>query len=169
MKAAKKKSSTWLPTRLGLFLLLAFAFFGAQNRVWAFSAASLPEVGLSAAEISIAIGENYDNILYDASGYTVAPKNVFPKNADDLLSELPRDSKGFIYPNSKTRIRPESHHLKPGETYAPRHHGQHYHVEIRKDVNKSFNNKKNVIKVKPDDYVPGEGTGFLPGEPFPGQ
>ncbi len=71
-------------------------------------------------------------------------------------------------PSDKVRIRPEQHPLKPGETYAPRHHGQHYHVETRKNVNKSWNNKKNVTKVKPDNYVQGEGTGFLPGENYPG-
>ena len=101
---------------------------------------------------------------------TAAPKvtTKFPKNADDLLPELPRDAKGRIYPNQNTRIRPQQHPLQPGETYAPRHHGKHYHVEIRKDPTKSFNNKKNVIKVKPPGYKPGDGTGFLPGEDFPG-
>ena len=99
---------------------------------------------------------------------TKSGANRFPKNADDLLSELPRDAKGRIYPSSKVRIRPEQHSLKPGETYAPRHHGQHYHVETRADPTKSWNNKKNVIKIKPVGYQPGQGTGFLPGEKFPG-
>ncbi|MCB1875943.1 MAG: hypothetical protein KDH88_08215, partial [Chromatiales bacterium] len=94
--------------------------------------------------------------------------NTFPKNADDLLPGLPRDAKGRIYPNSYTRIRPEQHPIKPGETYAPRHHGQHYHVETRIDPAKSWNNKKNVTKIKPPNYQPGYGTGFLPGEKFPG-
>ncbi len=92
----------------------------------------------------------------------------FPDNPDDLLADLPRDAKGRIYPSDKIRIRPEKHDLKPGETYAPRHHGQHYHVETRLDPSKSWNNKKNVIKIKPDGYKPGDGTGFLPGEGFPG-
>jgi hypothetical protein len=26
-----------------------------------------------------------------------------------------------------------------------------------------------IMKVKPDGYVPTHGTGFVPGEPFPGQ
>lgn len=95
-------------------------------------------------------------------------KNSFPDNPDDLLSELPRDAKGRIYPSDKIRIRPEQHDLKPGEKYAPRHHGQHYHVETRADPNKSWNNKNNVTKIKPDNYQPGHGTGFLPGEKFPG-
>jgi hypothetical protein len=99
---------------------------------------------------------------------TAAAKSVFPKNPKALLPELPRTPKGYIEPNSYTRIRPEAHALKPGETFSPRHHGQHYHVEIRLDPAKSWNNPNNVIKVKPPGYVPGEGTGFLPGETFPG-
>lgn len=97
-----------------------------------------------------------------------AAKNAFPKNPADLLPDMPRNAKGYIEPNQYTRIRPEQHALKPGETYAPRHHGQHYHVETRIDPTKSWNNPNNVIKVKPPGYVPGEGTGFLPGEKFPG-
>ncbi len=91
----------------------------------------------------------------------------FPDNPDDLLPDLPRDAKGRIYPSDRIRIRPEQHALEPGETYAPRHHGQHYHVEVRIDPSKSFNNKKNVIKLKPSGYKPGDGAGFLPGEVFP--
>jgi RHS repeat-associated protein len=91
----------------------------------------------------------------------------FPKNPDKLLPELPRDVKGRIYPSDYIRIRPEQHPLKPGETYSPRHHGQHYHVEQRTDAGKSWNNSKNVNKVKPKNYKKGEGTGFLPGEEFP--
>lgn len=92
----------------------------------------------------------------------------FPANPDNLLPGLPRSPRGHIHPNSRTRIRPERHDLKPGETYNPRHHGQHYHVEIRLDVNKSWNNPGNVIKIKPHGYKLGSGTGFLPGEKFPG-
>jgi RHS repeat-associated protein len=94
-------------------------------------------------------------------------KNTFPKNPDDLLPDMPRTPKGHIEPNPHTRIRPEKHPLKPGETYAPRHHGQHYHVETRVNPSKSWNNPNNVTKIKPPGYVPGEGTGFLPGEKFP--
>jgi filamentous hemagglutinin len=91
----------------------------------------------------------------------------FPENPDNLLPEIPRDAKGRIYPNSNTRIRPEQHSLQSGETFTPRHHGQHYHVEVRIDPNKSWNNPGNTIKVKPDQYRPGDGTGFLPSEDFP--
>jgi hypothetical protein len=58
--------------------------------------------------------------------------------------------------------------MKPGETNAPRHHDQHYHVEIRIDPTRGWNNPNNVQKVLPPNYQPGHGTGFLPGETFPG-
>ncbi len=104
----------------------------------------------------------------DVAGVPKGGKNIFPDNPDDLLPDLPRDAKGRIYTSDRVRIRPEQHSLKPGETYAPRHHGQHYHVETRADPSKSWNNKNNVTKIKPDNYQVGHGTGFLPGEKFPG-
>ena len=91
----------------------------------------------------------------------------FPKDPNDLLPNLPRDAKGHIHPNSYTKIRPEQHPPKPGEIHCPRHHDQHYHVEVRSDPTKSWNNEKNVTKIPPPGYVKGSGTGFLPGEPFP--
>lgn len=97
-----------------------------------------------------------------------AKRSTFPKDPADLLPEIPRTPKGFVQASDRIRIRPEQHAIKPGETFAPRHHGQHYHVEIRIDPSKSWNNPNNVIKVKPPGYTPGEGTGFLPGELFPG-
>jgi hypothetical protein len=54
----------------------------------------------------------------------------FPENPNELLSELPRDRKGRIFPCDKIRIRPEKHAMGPNEVYNPRHHGQHYHVEV---------------------------------------
>lgn len=104
----------------------------------------------------------------DFGYFTLSAENVFPKNPKSLLPELPSNPKGYIEPNSFTRIRPEQHVLKPGEPFAHRYHEQHYHVEIRLDPAKSWNNPNNVIKVKPPSYVPGEGTGFLPGEQFHG-
>jgi len=92
----------------------------------------------------------------------------FPRNPKDLLKDLPRDTKGRIYPNDRLRIKPEQHPLKAGEVFCPRHHGQHYHLEVRVDPSKSWNNKGNTYYLKPPDYIPGEGTGFLPGELFPG-
>lgn len=93
---------------------------------------------------------------------------VFPKDPKDLLPNLPRDSKGYIYAADNLRIRPEQHMIKPGEIYNPRHHGLHYHVETRRNPLFSWNSRKNRIKLKPEDYSPGSGTGFLPGEEFPG-
>lgn len=99
---------------------------------------------------------------------TKAADNYFPDNPNSMLLGIPRTSKGYIEPNSYTRIRPEKHALKLGETYSPRHHGQHYHVEVRSDPIKSWNNTNNVTKQIPPGYIPGKGTGFLPGEKFPG-
>lgn len=103
------------------------------------------------------------------------PKNVFPENPDDLLPEIPRNkatkANGTISQTIQTsdniRIRAEQHPLLPGETYNPRHHGVHYHVEYKVDPTKSWNNKNNVKKWYPEGYTPGAGSGFIPGEPFP--
>ena len=100
-----------------------------------------------------------------------APKDKFPDDPADFLPDVPHKVKPngnrVIQPSENLRIRAEQHPLKPGETFNARHHGQHYHVETRVDPNKSWNNKKNVTKVKPPGYQPGDGTGFLPGEEFP--
>ena len=104
---------------------------------------------------------------YGQSCVLVHNAGYFPSKADDLLPELPRDVKGHIHPNAYTRIRPEQHALELGESFNPRHHGQHYHVEIRTDPTKCFSNKNNTTKITPPGYVKGEGTGFLPGEGFP--
>ena len=102
--------------------------------------------------------------------------NVFPENPDDLMPEISREkivkANGTISQTIQTsdsvRIRAEQHPLLEGETYNPRHHGVHYHVEYKVDSSKSWNNKNNVVKVHPDGYTPGSGTGFVPGEKFPG-
>jgi hypothetical protein len=91
----------------------------------------------------------------------------FPKNPSELLRELQRDRKGIIYTSDNLRIRPEKHSIKPGDIFSPRHHGQHYHIETRRDPNKSWNNK-NIEIVKPKNYKEGSGSGFLPDEYFPG-
>jgi hypothetical protein len=65
------------------------------------------------------------------------------------------------------RIRPEKHAFMPGDTLNPRHHGQHYHIEHRINPQKPWS-KKNIEKEKPPGYQEGSGTGFLPGEKFPG-
>ncbi len=91
---------------------------------------------------------------------------VFPKNPDDLLPDLPRDKKGRIYTSDNTRIRPERHEMEPGETYNPRHHGQHYHIDTREDTSCGWNGKRATTH-KPKGYIHQGGTGFLPGETFP--
>jgi filamentous hemagglutinin len=108
-----------------------------------------------------------------AGGSKAVATQSFPKNPADLLPDVPHVVKAngnrVIQPSENLRIRAEQHPLHAGETFNPRHHGQHYHVERRIDPNKSWNNGKNVEKLKPEGYTPGEGTGFLPGEPFPGK
>ena len=103
------------------------------------------------------------------------PKNVFPENPDDLLPEIPRNkatkangtTSQTIQTSDNIRMRAEQHPLLPSETYNPRHHGVHYHVEYKVDPTKSWNNKNNVKKWYPEGYTPGAGSGFIPGEPFP--
>jgi len=77
-------------------------------------------------------------------------------------------------PNANTRIRFESHPegLKPGDPgFNPRHHGEHYHIEIKPDGLSWGQAERRglVTKVKPEGYSPGDGTGLVPGEPFPGK
>lgn len=102
-------------------------------------------------------------------------KNVFPENPDDLLPEIPRNkatkangtTSQTIQTSDNIRMRAEQHPLLPGETYNPRNHGVHYHVEYKVDPTKSWNNKNNIKKWHPEGYTPGAGSGFIPGEPFP--
>ncbi|WP_068468622.1 RHS repeat domain-containing protein [Candidatus Protochlamydia phocaeensis] len=94
-------------------------------------------------------------------------KFKFPKNPDDLMPELPRDDKGHIYTADNLRIRPEKHEMEEKDTYNPRHHEQHYHVETRRNPSKSWEHENKEI-IKPPGYQPKMGTGFLPGEYFPG-
>ncbi len=104
-------------------------------------------------------------------GKRVAHNNQwkFPENPAELLPDLPRDRKGHIYASDQVRIRPEKHAMeKPGDVFNPRHHGQHYHVEGKINHQKSWNNEKNIYIIKPNEYEYGKGTGFLPGEYFPG-
>lgn len=69
------------------------------------------------------------------------------------------------------RIRIEQHPLEPGKVFNPRHHGLHYHIEIKTDASKNWqwHNRKNKQEyLKPDNYDDGSGTGCIPGEYFPG-
>ena len=103
------------------------------------------------------------------------PKNVFPENPNDMLPEIPRNkvtkangtTSQTIQTSDNIRIRAEQHPLLPGETYNPRHHGLHYHVEYKVALTKSWNNRNNVKKWYPEGYTPGAGAGFIPGETFP--
>ncbi len=103
----------------------------------------------------------------------------FPGNADEMteLLGVPGVSTTTIQGTSRTRwqvsetvrITMESHPegLLPGQVgWNPRHHGVHYHVQIRPDASTGWNNNA-VIKVRPPGYTPGSGTGFIPGENFP--
>lgn len=75
-------------------------------------------------------------------------------------------------PDADTRIRFESHPdgLKPGDPgFNPRHHGEHYHIEL-KPSGLSWNKagkQGQIVKVEPGGYSKGDGTGFLPGERLP--
>jgi RHS repeat-associated protein len=72
-------------------------------------------------------------------------------------------------PNADTIIRFESHPGDAGEFNA-RHHGEHYHLEL-KPSHLSWSQadkKKAIVKVKPDGYQLGHGTGFVAGEKHPG-
>ena len=95
-------------------------------------------------------------------------KNIFPKNPNDLLPGVLRDRKGYIYASDHIRIKPEKHLFRHGEIYNPRHHGQHYHIEMRTDISKSWNNENYTYYLQPNNYQKGTGTGFIPGETFPG-
>ena len=72
-------------------------------------------------------------------------------------------------PNSDTRIRFESH---PGDEgpFVPRHHGEHYPIELKPSNLSWKQTERNnlTIKVQPGKYEEGHGTGFLPGEKHPG-
>lgn len=118
------------------------------------------------AGMAFEVGVSY--FAKPGAGTVGAQELTFPDDPANLLPTVPRNAKGQIQPSVYIRIRPEQHAVKPGETFAPRHHGPHYHVEIRIDPSKSWNNANNVTKLKPPGYAPGEGTGFVPGERFPG-
>ncbi|MDB6081211.1 MAG: rhs family protein [Chlamydiia bacterium] len=103
----------------------------------------------------------------DPLGRGTGCQRKFPENPDDLLPELPRDNKGRIPTADNLRIRPEKHAFEVGHRYNPRHHEQHYHVELRRDIKGVWKND-NIEILKPPGYKAGDGTGFLVGEGFPG-
>ncbi|WP_050981658.1 VENN motif pre-toxin domain-containing protein [Advenella kashmirensis] len=110
----------------------------------------------------------------------ISAHNKFPSNPNDLTKVLgvsPKVSttqhgttRMLWEPNANTRIRYESH---PGDSgpFNPRHHGEHYHIEVKPE-NLTWNQAKKqnaIYKVKPENYKVGNGTGFLPNERHPGK
>lgn len=107
-------------------------------------------------------------MLYAAGADLVLGGILQPEIARERVTKSNGTISQTINTSDHVRIRAEQHQLLPGETYNPRHHGVHYHVEYTIDASKSWNNKNNVIKFHPNGYTPGSGSGFLPGETFPG-
>lgn len=108
-----------------------------------------------------------------------SPFTHFPDDPNELtkalgvqpkVSQTQHGTQRMVWePNADTRIRYESHPGDPGPFNA-RHHGEHYHIEL-KPSGLSWGQAKRqglISKAKPDNYQPGHGTGFLPGEKHPG-
>ena len=85
-----------------------------------------------------------------------------------MKPDVPRDRRGHIQAADNLKIRPEKHPFNEGDTYNPNHHEQHYHVESQRDPNGRWDDKTNINLGKPPGYKNRSGTGFLPGETFPG-
>jgi RHS repeat-associated protein len=103
----------------------------------------------------------------------------FPEDPNELtevlgvqpkISQTQHGSQRMTWrPNADTIIRFESH---PGDAgpFNARHHGEHYHLELKPN-NLSWSQadrNREVIKVRPDGYQLGHGTGFVAGEKHPG-
>jgi hypothetical protein len=120
--------------------------------------------GYTGRELDSETGNYYYRSRYLTTELGVEPKiSTTPDGTSRLKWE----------PNENTRIRFESHPegLKSGDPgYNPRHHGEHYHIETKPSgVSWNQASKKGLItKSKPAGYTPGDGTGFLSGEKFPG-
>lgn len=141
-------------------ILLPGSYF--VDRFMAAKALKINPIGILAEEKAVSKAIAHTETKFQDSYWK------FPDNPVDLLKELPRDRKGRIYPNDNLRIRPEQHSFKQGDSFNPRHHDQHYHVETRRNPQGSWENYDNIEILKPPGYQSGEGTGFLPGEFFPG-
>jgi hypothetical protein len=114
-----------------------------------------------------------DGCTHDENEFPDDPNELTRRlGVDPVVSTTPDGTVRMRWePNQYTQIRYESHPhgLNPGDPgYNPRHHGPHYHVTVRNDPNVSFGNSNNATKVEPAGYTPGSGTGFVPGESFPG-
>ena len=139
--------------------------------------AAIGPVGLGASKLG---GNLYRKVLARLS----SKLSTFPVDPHEMtrilgvepkrISTTPDGTQRIVWePNSNTRIRFESHPhgLSPADPgFNPRHHGEHFHVEIKPDgISWNKANKQNlVMKVKPENYTPGSGTGFVAGEKFPG-
>ncbi|MHC8373563.1 RHS repeat-associated core domain-containing protein [Pseudomonas sp. MDT1-85] len=115
------------------------------------------------------------------AGEPALPKayTQFPEDPNELtevlgvqpkISQTQHGSQRMTWrPNADTIIRFESH---PGDAgpFNARHHGEHYHLELKPN-NLSWSQadrNREVIKVRPDGYQLGHGTGFVAGEKHPG-
>ena len=130
------------------------------------------------------VGAKESGVLLQGGKKGIKPFDKFPSSPSEMTRILgvepkkvtltPDGTQRVIWePNSNTRIRFESHPegLRAGDAgFNPRHHGEHYHVELKPDgVSWNQANKQGLItKVKPENYSPGMGTGFLHNEKFPG-
>jgi len=117
-------------------------------------------------------------------GNNAETRGSFPTDPHELTNMLgtqpkkigltPDGTQRIVWePNANTRIRFESHPegLQSGDVgFNPRHHGEHFHIELKPDGVSWNNASKNglIIKPEPKGYTPGSGKGFLPGEEFPG-
>ncbi len=134
----------------------------------------------SAGGIAGGIGKGGKPSHANNAGEKNSASSHFPSNLKDLTASLGVEPKvsttqhgttRMVWePNSNTRIRYESH---PGDegVFNPRHHGEHYHIEVKPD-NLTWNQAKkqnSIQKVKPENYKPGHVTGFLPNEKHPGK
>ena len=151
------------------------------------SLAGLAQIGLGA--LSVAPVTKF-SLLRSAprlarQGTTGGPTRLsFPKTPAELTNMLgtqpkkvgltPDGTLRVVWePNANTRIRFESHPegLKPGDVgFNPRHHGEHFHIELKPDGVSWNNAQKNglILNPEPVGYRPGSGKGFLAGEEFPG-
>lgn len=85
----------------------------------------------------------------------------------DILSRKGKKTIEVLKTSDNGQIRPQKHPMEPGQEYNERHHEQHYHVETKRNPEKGWKSENAEI-YKPEDYTPGMGTGFKPGETYPG-
>jgi RHS repeat-associated protein len=140
-------------------------------------AAAIPFVpgGASLLLKGVSTGNKLDNTADTAKILNQTRFPTDPNNLTKILGVEPKFTttldgtlKMKWEPNANTRIRYESHpgDLMPDRSnFNPRHHSEHYHVETKA----SGTGWNQATKAQPDNYTLGMGTGFLPGEKFPGR